>query len=85
MRHSQSIWSQPNEALRQLIERINDEVCTEEDDTRFVDGLLVRLDADDEHCARIRPASLLRFGGNSFWIDDRSGRALDHVRAWRWK
>lgn len=65
-RTSQSIWSQPDEALKRLIERINDEACDEEDDARVIDGLLVRLDADDEHCARIRPASFLRFGGNSF-------------------
>jgi hypothetical protein len=71
--------------LKRLIERINDEASCAEDDSRVVDGLLVRLDADDGHCARIRPASFLRFGGNSFWIDDRSGRALDHVCAWRLK
>jgi hypothetical protein len=86
MRHSsQSIWSQPDDALKRLIERVNDEACAEDDETRLVGDLLVRLAADDGHCARIRPASFLRFGGNSFWIDDRSGRALDHVRAWRWK
>jgi len=66
MRHTQPIWSEPDDALKQLIERINDEACAEDDDTRVVDGLLVRLDADDGHCPRIRPASFLRFGGNSF-------------------
>jgi hypothetical protein len=84
-RSSQSIWSQPDEALQQLIERVNGEACAEDDDNRVVGDLLVGLAADDGHCARIRPASFLRFGGNSFWIDDRSGRALNHVCAWRLK
>jgi len=78
------IWSQPADALAVLISRVNGD-AREDDDARLIDGLLVQIDGGKGQRARTRSASFLRFGGATFWIDSRSGHALDHVTAWRRK